>query len=98
MTTHQWKVWLRNNYLSQEVQNDQVAEVFSPGKTLTNADIARLFLETGSELQLETITDVINRTDRIRKEKLQEGYCVQTGICRLAPHVTGTWIGGVSAL
>ena len=53
------------------------------GRTLRNADIARLFLETGSELQIETIQDVIDRTDRIKKEKLQEGYTVQTGFSRM---------------
>ena len=83
MNKYFWNAWLRPNHLSQEVQNDQVAEVFSPGKTLTNADIARLFLETGPELQIETIQDVINRTDRIKKEKLQEGYTVQTGFSRM---------------
>ena len=97
MKKYVWDAWLRPNFLTKDVKNDHIAEIPVRGKTLRNADIARLFLESGSELQIETIQDVIDRTDRIKKEKLQEGYTVQTGICHLSPHITGTWIGDVSA-
>lgn len=97
MKKYYWKVWLRPNLLTKEVDNDYVAEVSTVGKTLRNADIARLFIESGSELQYETLLDILDRSDRIRREKLQEGCCVQTGICHLSPRVAGTWPGAAAA-
>ncbi|MDR2764455.1 MAG: DUF4469 domain-containing protein, partial [Tannerella sp.] len=67
------------------------------GKTLHNADIARLFAESGSEVQYETLLDILNRADRLRREKIQEGYSVQTGICHLSPRVHGAWLGATAA-
>jgi hypothetical protein len=97
MKKYYWKVWLRPNFLTKEVDNDYVAEVSTVGKTLRNTDIARLVIESGSELQYETLLDILERADRIRREKLQEGYCVQTGVCHLTPRVPGSWIGATSA-
>lgn len=92
-----WKAWLRENHLTKEVDNDFIAEVSTVGKTLRNVDVARLFVESGSEIQFETLLDVIDRTDRIRREKLQEGYSVQTGICHLSPRIIGSWLGATAA-
>jgi hypothetical protein len=96
MKNYIWKLWLRPNHLTIDVANDYVAEVAPVGKTLRNIDIARLIIETGSELQVETLVDVIDRADRIRREKLQEGYKVQTGICHLSPATTGAWLGATT--
>jgi hypothetical protein len=93
MKKYYWKAWLRLNLLTKDVSNDYIAEVSTVGKTLHNADIARLFVESGSELQYETLLDILNRADRLRREKLQEGCSVQTGICHLAPRITGNWLG-----
>lgn len=89
-----WKVWLKLNLLTKEVDNDYIAEVSAVGRTLHNADIARIIEESGSELQYETLLDILNRADRIRREKLQEGYNVQTGVCHHAPRVLGNWRAG----
>ncbi|MDR1602838.1 MAG: DUF4469 domain-containing protein [Tannerella sp.] len=97
MKKYFWKVWLRPNLLTKDVDNDYVAEVSTVGKTLRNADVARLFIESGSELQYETLLDILDRADRIRREKLQEGSCVQTGICHLSPRVAGSWLGATTA-
>ncbi|MDR1154473.1 MAG: DUF4469 domain-containing protein [Bacteroidales bacterium] len=89
-----WKVWLRLNFLTRDVDNDYVAEVSTTGKkALRNADIARLIKESGSELKYETLLSILDQGDRIIREKLQEGHSVLTGCCRFTPRVTGTWIG-----
>lgn len=92
-----WKVWLKLNLLTKDMDNDYVAEVSTVGKTLHNADIARAFEESGSELQFETLLDILDRADRICREKLQEGYSVQTGVCRMSPRVLGNWVGATAA-
>ncbi|MDR2691242.1 MAG: DUF4469 domain-containing protein [Dysgonamonadaceae bacterium] len=88
-----WKVWLRLNFLTKDVKNDYVAVVSTTGKTLHNADIAGLIKDEGSELQYETLLDVLNRADRLRVRKIQEGYSIQTGVSHIAPRVLGTWLG-----
>ncbi|MDR1154604.1 MAG: DUF4469 domain-containing protein [Bacteroidales bacterium] len=89
-----WKVWLRLNLLTKDVENDYVAEVSTAGKkALRNADIARLIKESGSELKYETLLSILDQGDRIVREKLQEGHSVLTGCCQFTPRVTGTWIG-----
>ena len=97
MKKYYWKVWLRLNLLTKDTKNDYVAEVSTTGKTLYNEDVARLFIESGTELQYETLLDVLNRADRIRREKLQEGYSIQTGVCHLSPRVSGSWLGATAA-
>jgi hypothetical protein len=94
---HYWKAWLRPNRLTKDVDNDYTAEVSTTGKTLSNADVARMYVDSGSELQYETVLDVLERADRLRREKLQEGYSVQTGICHLSPRIKGNWIGATTA-
>jgi hypothetical protein len=91
-----WKVWLRPNLLTKEVDNDYIAEVDTVGKTLHNADIALAIKDEGSELQVETILDILNRSDRVRRERLQQRYCVQTGISHIAPRVLGNWFGSTA--
>jgi hypothetical protein len=88
-----WKVWLRPNVLTKGVENDYVAEVSTFGKTLRNEDIAQLIKEIGSELQYETLLDALNRADRLRCQKVQQGYSVRTGLCQVSPRVTGSWQG-----
>ncbi|MDR1644734.1 MAG: DUF4469 domain-containing protein [Tannerellaceae bacterium] len=92
-----WKAWLRQNFLTKDVDNDYVAEVSTVGRTLRNSDIAQEVVKEGSEVKYETVFDIVERTDRIRREKLQEGCSVQTGICHLSPRITGNWIGASTA-
>ncbi|MDR1644364.1 MAG: DUF4469 domain-containing protein [Tannerellaceae bacterium] len=88
-----WKAWLRVNPLASAAKSgkEYMAEVSTEGRTLHNSDIARLIVDSGSELEYETLLDVLNHADRLRGEKLREGYSVQTLICRLAPRVLGPW-------
>ncbi len=89
-----WKVWLRLNLLTKDVDNDYVAEVSLTGKkALRNADIARLIKEAGSELKYETLLSILDQSDRITREQVQAGYSVLTGCCQYSPRVAGTWIG-----
>jgi hypothetical protein len=88
-----WKVWLRSNPLTPDVENDSTADVSTAGKTLGNADIAHDIKEEGSELSEETILDILNRGDRDQIRRLQEGYSVQTGVVHMEPAVLGKWIG-----
>jgi hypothetical protein len=44
-------------------------------------------------LQYETLLDILNHSDRLRRERIQQGYSVQTGVCHITPRVTGNWIG-----
>ena len=48
-----WKLWLRLNLLTRDIDNDYTAAVSPTGKTLRNADIARLLKDAGSELSYE---------------------------------------------
>jgi hypothetical protein len=88
-----WKVWLRPNLLTENVGNDYIAEVSTTGKTLHNEDIAKHIVEEGSEIKYDTILNILNRSDRIIREHLQQGCPVQTGCCRFSPRVTGSLIG-----
>jgi len=89
MKNYLWKVWLRPNHLTKEEVNDYVAEVSTVGKTLHNADLARLVVAEGSEFKLETLVDLFELHDRLRLDMLLKGYRVQTGICNAAPRVAG---------
>jgi hypothetical protein len=91
-----WKLWLRLNLLTKDVLNDYTAEVSSTGKTLRNADIARILKDAGSELSYETLLYILDQSDRVVREQLQRGYSVLTGVCQLSPRVTGSWVGAAA--
>jgi hypothetical protein len=88
-----WKVWLRRNLLTKDVENDFVAEVSTAGSTLRNADIAARMVSGRSELRLETILSILQSRDEIVREALANGSAVQDGCVRVAPRVAGTWVG-----
>ena len=88
-----WKVWLRPNLLTVDVENDYIAEVSTAGKTIHNEDIARLILKEGSENQYETILGILNRRDSVVMEHVLEGGSVQDRCIRIAPRIPGVWIG-----
>ena len=88
-----WKIWLKLNLLTPDVDNDYTAEVSTVGNTKRNEDIANAIIEDGSEIKYDTLFDILNRRDRIERRMLQEGNSVQTGNVRLAPRVSGSWIG-----
>jgi hypothetical protein len=88
-----WKVWLRRNLLTKDVENDFIAEVSTTGNTLRNEDIAARIVAARSELRLETILSILKERDDIVREALAQGSAVQDGCLRIAPRVSGNWIG-----
>ena len=88
-----WKVWLRLNNLTKDVENDYIAEVSTVKNTLHNEDLAQRMIDTGSEISYDTLLSIINRYDRTIREALQDGYSVLTQTCQYTPRITGSWIG-----
>jgi hypothetical protein len=88
-----WKVWLLPNMMTKDAPNDYIADVSTAGETRRNADIAQAIKNEGSDLQIETLIDVLNRADRWKRRYLLEGSSVQDGNVHIAPRVTGSWEG-----
>ncbi len=88
-----WKVWLRLNLLTKDVDNDYIAEVSTTGNTKHNEDIAREIGEEGSEIKYDTLLSVLNQRDRIVRRMLQQGNSVMDGCTHFTPRVLGNWIG-----
>ncbi|MDR1022198.1 MAG: DUF4469 domain-containing protein [Prevotellaceae bacterium] len=88
-----WKALLRRNLLTKDVENDYIAEVSTTGKIIRNEEIAKAIKEQGSELHYETLLDVLNRGDQLRRRYLQEGHSVHSGVCHFAPRIAGSWVG-----
>lgn len=91
-----WKVWLRPNLLTKDVDNDYTAEVSTVGKTLRNEDLAQRIVDEGSEIKYDTLLSIINQRDRIVRDALQEGTSVLTQVCQMTPQVVGSWIGATA--
>lgn len=92
-TNYFWKIWLRLNLLTKDVDNDYTAEVSTIGNTKRNEDIARKIIDEGSEIKYDTLLSILNQRDRIVRRLLQEGNSVLTGCGRMSPRVSGTWLG-----
>jgi hypothetical protein len=88
-----WKVWLKLNLLTKDVDNDYIAEVSTIGNTKRNEDIAWTIIEEGSEIKYDTLLSILNQRDRIERQMVQQGSSVQTGNIRLSPRVSGSWLG-----
>lgn len=86
-----WKIWLRLNLLTKDVDNDYIAEVSTVKNTLRNEDLARRIVEKGSEITYETMLSVIRKYDLVVREAVQQGYSVMTENCQFTPRVSGTW-------
>ena len=87
-----WKVWLRLNLLTKDVDNDYTAEVSTMKNTLRNEDIARRIVVEGSEIKYDTMLSIIKQHDRIISEAVLQGYSVLTDNCQFTPRVSGSWI------
>lgn len=88
-----WKVWLRPNLLTKDIDNDYVAEVSTNKHTLRNEDIARRIVAEGSEIKYDTLLSIINQHDRIIREAVADGFSILTDACQFTPRVTGSWLG-----
>ena len=60
-----WKVLLRLNLLTKDVDNDYTAEVSTMKNTFRNEDIAKSIIAEGSEITYDTLLSIINQHDRI---------------------------------
>ncbi|MDR1679261.1 MAG: DUF4469 domain-containing protein [Prevotellaceae bacterium] len=92
-TNFSWKVWLKLNLLTKDVDNDYIAEVSTTGSTKHNEDIAREIGEEGSEIKYDTLLSILNRRDRIVRRMLQKGNSVMDGCLHIMPRVQGVWLG-----
>lgn len=88
-----WKIWLRLNLLTSDVDNDYIAEVSTSNNTRRNEDIVQRIVDLGSEIKYDTLLSILNQRDRIVREMLQQGSSVLTGTCQYTPRVTGAWLG-----
>jgi hypothetical protein len=88
-----WKLWLRRNLLTTDVENDYTAEVSTAGDTLRNSDIADRIVAARSELRPETILSILTMRDEIARDALVQGSAVQDGCVRISPKVSDSWIG-----
>jgi hypothetical protein len=88
-----WKLWLRLNLMTKDVDNDYFAEVSTAGHTLRVEDIAKRIVAEGSEIKYETLLDIFNKGDRIKREALLSGTSVLDGVAHFTPRVTGNWLG-----
>jgi hypothetical protein len=86
-----WKIWLRLNFLTQDVDNDYSGEVSTIGHTVRNEDIASRIIKERSESRYETILAILNERDGIVLESVLTGSSVQDGVVHIAPSVTGVW-------
>jgi len=84
-----WQGWLMDNPLTED-PNDFTLKV-KAGNMVTTEDIAKALQAEGSEFQLETLIDILNRGDRIIRNKLLAGYSVGTGVFYAYPSVSGVW-------
>jgi hypothetical protein len=88
-----WKVWLIPNRLTPDIDIDYFAEVSTAGATLHNKDVAARIVAERSELRLETILSILTARDEIVRKALLQGTAVQDGCVRMAPRVSGVWLG-----
>ena len=84
-----WPGWLVDNPLTED-QNDFMLKV-KVGNMVTTEDIAKALQAEGTEFQLETLIDILNRGDRIVRNKLLAGFSVGTGVFYAYPSVSGVW-------
>lgn len=61
------------------------------GTMVTTEDIAKALQAEGCEFQLETLIDILNRGDRIIRNKLLAGFSIGTGVFYAYPSVSGVW-------
>jgi hypothetical protein len=88
-----WKIWLRLNFLTQDVENDYIGEVSTMGNTVHNEDIASRIVKERTELRYETILAILNERDGIVLESVLGGSSVQDGVVHIALSVAGLWTG-----
>jgi len=87
VTNYFWKIRLRLNLLTKEVDNDYIAEVSSIGRSKRNEDIAAKIVEEGSEIKYDTLLSILNQRDRIVRQLIQDG---KSAIAKTTNHIERT--------
>lgn len=93
MKKHFWKIWLRLNPLTPDVDNDYVGEISTVGHTLRNENVAAQIVKERSELRYDTILSILNERDLVVRDTLLAGSSFQDSNFRVSPHVIGKWMG-----
>ena len=89
-----WKILLRPNGLSKDVENDYIAEVSTASRNaLRNENLARLIVESRSELHYDTILSILRQRDGLVRKSLLQGVSIQDDNIYLKPRVLGVWQG-----
>jgi hypothetical protein len=91
MSEQKLNVVLYDNPLTPD-PSDKVAKVQSNG-TLYNSDIAREIVEERSEYRYETILNVLNLSDSVKRKNIAGGFHVIDGVVWLSAGVTGPFSG-----
>lgn len=87
---HFWRIELRLNPFKKDKQ-EYVAEVISKMPTRRIPDIARRIEAEGCEFKYESLLNIIGLYEETIAEEIEEGNCVMTPNCRMAPRITGVW-------
>ena len=82
-------VWLYENHLTEDA-NDSFGRVRIAG-TINNKGIAERIKKEGSEYQTEAIIEILNRSDRICKEAITEGYAIHTDFVHARLGINGSF-------
>lgn len=82
---------LYNNPLTPD-PNDYYGKI-KPTGVINNTALATVMEEEGIEIKRETLLDILGRADRIKVEKLAEGYVINDGVCYARIGINGNFIG-----
>ncbi|TLX76187.1 DUF4469 domain-containing protein [Labilibacter sediminis] len=84
-------VLLYDNHLTSDA-NDKFGRVRIAG-TINNKGIAERIKKEGSEYQIEAIVELLNRSDRICKEAIAEGYAIHNDFVHARLSISGSFTG-----
>ncbi len=89
--TTKLNVSLYDNPLTPE-KDDYTAKVQLNG-TLTNEQIANEIVAERTEYRADTILNILNISDEIKRTRLASGYAINDGVAQMYPAVSGRFIG-----
>lgn len=84
-------IWLHDNQLTPD-PNDYFARVKTRGN-LSNKDIAKIMVKRGATLSEAVISALLDDSDGIKREKMAEGYSINTGVFHSRVGVSGAFHG-----
>lgn len=89
--TTKLNVSLYDNPLTPE-KDDYTAKVQLNG-TLTNEQIANEIVAERTEYRADTILNILNISDEIKRTRLASGYAINDGVSQMYPAVSGRFVG-----